>query len=55
LGKDRIDHGRGGHDDLCNAAALAMVLADQRKGSMRISDNLLALSARPPAPWEVRR
>jgi hypothetical protein len=27
LGKDRIDHGVGGHDDLCNAAALSMVLA----------------------------
>jgi len=27
IGKDRIDHGPGGHDDLCNAAALAMVLA----------------------------
>lgn len=26
-GKDRIDHGRGGHDDLCNAAAGALVLA----------------------------
>jgi hypothetical protein len=27
MGKDRIDHGQGGHDDLCNSAALAMVLA----------------------------
>jgi hypothetical protein len=29
MGKDRIDHGRGqgGHDDLCNSAALAMVLS----------------------------
>jgi hypothetical protein len=27
MGKDRIDHGVGGHDDLCNSAALAMVLA----------------------------
>jgi hypothetical protein len=27
IGKDRIDHGPGGHDDLCNSAALAMVLA----------------------------
>jgi hypothetical protein len=27
IGKDRIDHGPGGHDDLCNAAAGAMVLA----------------------------
>jgi hypothetical protein len=27
MGKDRIDHGTGGHDDLCNSAALAMVLS----------------------------
>ena len=26
-GRDRVDHGRGGHDDLCNAAAGALVLA----------------------------
>jgi hypothetical protein len=26
-GKDRVDHGPGGHDDLCNSAAGAMVLA----------------------------
>ena len=26
-GKDRVDHGPGGHDDLCNSAALALVLA----------------------------
>jgi hypothetical protein len=27
MGKDRIDHGPGGHDDLCNAAAGALVNA----------------------------
>jgi hypothetical protein len=27
VGKDRVDHGPGGHDDLCNAAAGALVLA----------------------------
>jgi hypothetical protein len=26
MGKDKIDHGPNGHDDLCNSAALAMVL-----------------------------
>ena len=26
-GRDRVDHGPGGHDDLCNSAALALVLA----------------------------
>jgi hypothetical protein len=31
MGKDRIDHGQGGHDDLCNSAALAMVLATTAK------------------------
>jgi hypothetical protein len=25
IGKDRVDHGPGGHDDLCNSAALAFV------------------------------
>ena len=24
VGKDRVDHGPGGHDDLCNAVALAL-------------------------------
>jgi hypothetical protein len=27
MGRDRIDHGPGGHDDLCNAAAGALVAA----------------------------
>jgi hypothetical protein len=27
IGRDKIDHGPGGRDDLCNAAALALVLA----------------------------
>jgi hypothetical protein len=27
IGKDRIDHGPNGHDDLCNTAAGALVLA----------------------------
>jgi hypothetical protein len=30
VGKDRVDHGPGGHDDLCNAAAGALVLAVSR-------------------------
>jgi hypothetical protein len=29
-GKDRVDHGRAGHDDLCNSAAGAMILASRR-------------------------
>jgi len=31
-GRDRVDHGRTGHDDLCNAAAGALVLASRRAG-----------------------
>ena len=31
-GKDRVDHGRSGRDDLCNAAALALVLASVPSG-----------------------
>jgi hypothetical protein len=31
-GKDRIDHGRDGHDDLCNASALAMVEVASNRG-----------------------
>jgi len=27
MGRDKIDHGPNGHDDLCNSAALSMVLA----------------------------
>jgi hypothetical protein len=30
-GKDKIDHERGRHDDLCNAAAGALVLASPRQ------------------------
>jgi hypothetical protein len=29
-GKDKIDHERGRHDDLCNAAAGALTLASRR-------------------------
>ncbi len=31
-GRDRVDHGRSGRDDLCNAAALALVLASVPSG-----------------------
>jgi hypothetical protein len=34
-GKDRVDHGRAGHDDLCNAAAGALVLATKPSGSLK--------------------
>jgi hypothetical protein len=32
IGKDRIDHGPGGHDDLCNSAAGALVHAQKPRG-----------------------
>jgi hypothetical protein len=36
LGKDRVDHGPGGHDDVCNSAAGAVVLASQREAGRNI-------------------
>jgi hypothetical protein len=44
-GKDRVDHGRSGHDDCCNAAAGALVLAVGGRKQMVITDRALALSA----------
>src|SRR5258708_24584781 len=48
-GKDRVDHGPGGHDDACNAAAGALVLAagKQRAFMHLITDGVLR---RPRAP-----
>jgi hypothetical protein len=40
-GKQVIDHGPGGHDDLCNAAAGALVLAASKKGPLKISAEVL--------------
>jgi hypothetical protein len=34
MGRDKIDHGPGQKDDLCNAASLAMVLASSQKPPM---------------------
>jgi hypothetical protein len=30
IGKDRVDHGPGGHDDVCNSAALALITAGEQ-------------------------
>lgn len=38
VGRDRVDHGRDGHDDICNAAAGAMTLAASGRAPMKISD-----------------
>jgi hypothetical protein len=45
IGKDRVDHGPGGHDDLCNAVALA--LSTKGAVSFPISDALLARAHEP--------
>lgn len=45
-GKDRVDHGPGGHDDVCNSAALALVTRAARQ-PLVISDEVLARSAQP--------
>jgi hypothetical protein len=45
IGKDRVDHGPGGHDDLCNAAAGALVQAGAQP--LQISAAVLARSAMP--------
>ena len=46
-GKDRVDHGVGGHDDLANAAAGALVLAMARKQPMAISKQILERASAP--------
>ena len=47
IGKDRVDHGPGGHDDLCNAAALA--LTSKGRAPLVISDAALARASQPSA------
>ena len=51
VGKDRVDHGRDGHDDLCNAAAGALGLASGIGGPrpLNISDDFMrSLALRRP-------
>jgi hypothetical protein len=45
VGRDRVDHGREGHDDLCNAAAGALGLASGIGGPppLNISDETIAM------------
>lgn len=47
LGKDRVDHGKGGHDDLCNAAALALI--SKRRAAFRPTRRQLELASQPTA------
>lgn len=51
-GKDRVDHGPGGHDDVCNSAALAIVTRGRQP--MVISPEILARSAQPGPPRFLR-
>ncbi|ACK52000.1 conserved hypothetical protein [Methylocella silvestris BL2] len=46
-GRDSVDHGPGGHDDVANSVAGGLVLASQTRAPMIITPELLALSARP--------
>jgi hypothetical protein len=52
-GKDSIGHPPGGHDDLANVAASALVLASGGRGPLIISDRVLAW-ARQPGPHTRR-
>jgi hypothetical protein len=51
-GRDSIDHCPGGHDDLCNSAAGALVLAVTARPPMVISPEVLA-RARMPEGWRL--
>jgi hypothetical protein len=46
-GKDRVDHGPGGHDDVSNSAALALIM--RARQPMIITDELIARAAAPTA------
>ncbi len=51
LGKDRVNHPAGAHDDICNAAALALIT--RRKGVI-VSDEAMALMAKPSSLYAPR-
>ena len=53
VGRDRVDHGREGHDDLCNAAAGALALVATGPAPMRISDEALRLAAQREPRFDV--
>jgi hypothetical protein len=52
IGKDRVDHGPGGHDDLCNSAALAFVT--KGRAPLIFSQELLD-RIEAPGPWASPR
>jgi hypothetical protein len=47
LGKDKVDHGPGGHDDAANSAAGCLVLAASRPAPFAIPDNVIAWAKTP--------
>jgi hypothetical protein len=47
-GRDRVDHCRNGHDDLCNAASGALTLAASEQQPMVITHEILAQAAVVP-------
>jgi hypothetical protein len=46
-GRDSIDHGPGGHDDVCNSACGALLLVRTKRQPMRIDPELLRKVADP--------
>jgi hypothetical protein len=46
-GKDRVDHGRAGHDDVCNSAAGVLVLAASKKAPFVVTSAVLARASTP--------
>ncbi len=49
-GRDSIDHAPGGHDDLANSAAGALVLAAARRPVARMFDTRTGLIIEPDDP-----
>jgi hypothetical protein len=54
-GRDSIDHPPGGHDDLCNCVAGAIVLAGSRAGPLVIPPAALARAKMPDRRMIARR
>jgi len=52
-GRDSIDHGPGGHDDLANAVAGVLVAAAQPQDSGEVSGANLAPEPRRRVEWEA--
>ena len=51
-GRDRIDHGANGHDDLANSAAGALVEVATGRKPMRIAQEMVDMAGRPsPYVW----